>query len=86
MFSTPKQIFARPGPRPAQSDAASPLHRRRLNSVAKEWDDPTIRSKIALAFPDIYELGGSNLGLMILYDLINKRDGPAGRAHLLPLE
>ena len=45
-----------------------------LNSVVKAWDDPTIRSKIALSFPDIYELGGSNLGLMLLYDLINKRD------------
>lgn len=45
-----------------------------LNSVVKSWDDPNIRSKIALAFPDIYELGGSNLGLMILYDLINKHD------------
>ena len=45
-----------------------------LNSVVRAWDDPAIRSKIALAFPDIYELGGSNLGLMLLYDLINKRD------------
>ncbi len=44
-----------------------------LNSVVKDWSDPNIRTKIALAFPDIYELGGSNLGLMILYDLINKR-------------
>jgi radical SAM family uncharacterized protein len=44
-----------------------------LNSIVKDWSDPAIRSKIALAFPDIYELGGSNLGLMILYDLINKR-------------
>lgn len=44
-----------------------------LNSIAKDWTDPRIRAKVALAFPDIYELGGSNLGLMILYDLINKR-------------
>jgi radical SAM family uncharacterized protein len=44
-----------------------------LNSVVKDWDDPAIHTKIALAFPDIYELGGSNLGLHILYDLINKR-------------
>jgi hypothetical protein len=34
-----------------------------LNSVVKDWDDPAIRTKVALAFPDIYELGGSNLGL-----------------------
>lgn len=44
-----------------------------LNSIAKDWSDPTIRAKVALAFPDIYELGGSNLGLMVLYDLINRR-------------
>jgi len=44
-----------------------------LNSVVKDWDDPAIKTKVALAFPDIYELGGSNLGLMVLYDLINRR-------------
>ena len=44
-----------------------------LNSVVKDWSDPGLRDRVALAFPDIYELGGSNLGLMILYDLINKR-------------
>jgi radical SAM family uncharacterized protein len=44
-----------------------------LNSVVKEWDDPAIRTKVALAFPDIYELGGSNLGLQVLYSLINAR-------------
>ncbi len=40
------------------------------NQIAKEWDD--IEYKVALAFPDIYDLGMSNLGLMILYDIINK--------------
>ena len=45
-----------------------------LNTIAKDWSDSAIQSKIALAFPDIYELGGSNLGLMVLYDLINKRE------------
>jgi radical SAM family uncharacterized protein len=44
-----------------------------LNSVVKDWTDPQIHTKIALAFPDIYELGGSNLGQMILYDRINQR-------------
>jgi radical SAM family uncharacterized protein len=43
-----------------------------LNSVVKDWADSALRSKVALAFPDIYELGGSNLGLMVLYDLINR--------------
>ena len=44
-----------------------------LNSVVKDWDDLAIKTKVALAFPDIYELGGSNLGLMVLYDQINRR-------------
>jgi len=41
-----------------------------LNQVVKEWDKAEI--KVALAFPDIYDLGMSNLGLMILYDIINR--------------
>jgi len=45
-----------------------------LNSIVKNWDLPTLQTKVGLAFPDIYELGGSNLGLMVLYDLINRRE------------
>jgi radical SAM family uncharacterized protein len=41
-----------------------------LNQVLKPWD--RIDTRIALAFPDLYDLGMSNLGLAILYDLINK--------------
>jgi radical SAM family uncharacterized protein len=41
------------------------------NSTVKEWD--AIPQRIALAFPDIYDLGMSNLGLAILYDQINQR-------------
>jgi radical SAM family uncharacterized protein len=40
------------------------------NSVVKNWD--TIDVKVALAFPDVYDLGMSNLGLAILYDILNK--------------
>ena len=43
-----------------------------LNSIRKEWDQVDVR--MALAFPDIYDLGMSNLGLMLLYDLVNQRD------------
>lgn len=42
------------------------------NSVNKEWTDERI--KTALIFPDIYDIGISNVGLKILYDLINDRD------------
>ncbi|NIW91434.1 MAG: hypothetical protein GWN20_00625, partial [Phycisphaerae bacterium] len=38
------------------------------NSVVKDWE--TIKTKIALAFPDVYDLGMSNLGLAILYDIV----------------
>ena len=42
-----------------------------FNQIKKIWDRNLI--KIALAFPDIYDIGLSNLGLTILYDIINKR-------------
>ncbi len=41
------------------------------NSIVKDWAG--VRSRVALAFPDTYELGMSNLGLAILYDAVNKR-------------
>lgn len=51
-----------------------------LNQVEKDWEE--IQTRIALIFPDIYDLGMSNLGLTILYDLINKRaDALAERAY-----
>ncbi len=39
------------------------------NSLTKNWE--TIDFKVALAFPDVYEIGISHLGLRILYELIN---------------
>ncbi len=41
------------------------------NSVVKDWDGAAI--KVALAFPDIYDLGMSNLGIMNLYDQLNQQ-------------
>jgi radical SAM family uncharacterized protein len=43
------------------------------NSVVKEWEACDVRW--ALAFPDTYEIGMSNLGLAILYDRLNSQDG-----------
>ncbi len=40
------------------------------NQIVKDWDE--VEFKVALGFPDIYDLGMSNLGVMILYDIINK--------------
>ncbi|CUS04332.2 conserved protein of unknown function [Candidatus Promineifilum breve] len=41
-----------------------------LNQVVKEWD--SVGYRVAMAFPDIYDIGMSNLGWMIHYDIINK--------------
>lgn len=41
------------------------------NSVVKDWDCTAI--KVALAFPDIYDLGMSNLGIMNLYHQVNQQ-------------
>ena len=41
------------------------------NSVVKDWS--SIDVKIALIFPDVYDLGMSNLGLMALYDIVNQQ-------------
>lgn len=43
-----------------------------LGSIKKDWDSSS--TKLCLAFPDLYEIGISNLGHRILYNLINKSD------------
>ncbi len=51
-----------------------------LNSTVKEWDK--VQTKVAFVFPDIYDIGVSNVGLKILYDQINQReDALAERAY-----
>ena len=51
-----------------------------LNAVIKAWD--LVGFRTALVFPDIYDIGVSNVGLKILYDEINKRaDALAERAY-----
>jgi len=42
------------------------------NVVHKDWGSAQV--KVALCYPDIYELGMSNLGLQILYSIINQRE------------
>lgn len=41
------------------------------NIVRKDWDKVDI--KVAFAFPDVYEVGMSHLGLQILYHIVNSR-------------
>jgi radical SAM family uncharacterized protein len=52
------------------------------NSVVKDWDG--VEVKVALAYPDIYEVGMSNLGLMILYDILNGEEGVLGERVYAP--
>ncbi len=52
-----------------------------FNHVAKDWSK--ISTRMALVFPDIYDIGVPNLGVSILYELINKRpDALCERAYL----
>ncbi len=51
------------------------------NSVVKNWEATPYR--LALIFPDVYDLGMSNLGLAILYDIVNRQpDMLAERAYV----
>jgi len=51
-----------------------------LNSVVKDWN--RITNRVAFVFPDIYDIGVSNVGLKILYDQVNQReDALAERAY-----
>ncbi len=44
-----------------------------LNSVVKDWDAAEVRW--ALMYPDAYEVGASNQGIQILYEVLNEQDG-----------
>jgi radical SAM family uncharacterized protein len=51
-----------------------------MNTISKEWTDDL--TSVALVFPDIYDIGISNVGLKILYDQVNMRaDALAERAY-----
>ena len=48
-----------------------------VNSVMKMDEngiiDPAVKIRVAFCFPDVYEIGMSNLGMMILYNMFNQR-------------
>ncbi len=48
---------------------------REINSIKK--DPSKVRLKFCLAFPDVYEVGMSHLGIQILYHLLNSKNGVA---------
>jgi radical SAM family uncharacterized protein/radical SAM-linked protein len=45
---------------------------REINAIFK--DPRAVRLRTVLAFPDLYEVGMSHLGLGILYDILNRRE------------
>lgn len=51
-----------------------------LNATVKDWKKA--KTKVALIFPDVYDIGVSNVGLKVIYDQINQReDALAERAY-----
>lgn len=64
----------------AALDSILPLVEKPARYVGGEWNaihksPGEVHTRIALCFPDTYEIGMSHLGLKILYSLLNKRDG-----------
>ncbi|MBK7723936.1 MAG: hypothetical protein IPI33_01395 [Dehalococcoidia bacterium] len=54
------------------------------NSVTKDWRETAVH--IALAYPDAYDIGMSNMGIGILYDILNKVDDIACERTFAPWE
>jgi radical SAM family uncharacterized protein/radical SAM-linked protein len=53
-----------------------------VNAVKK--DPKAVQLQVALAFPDLYEVGMSHLGMQILYHLLNRRQGIAAERVFVP--
>ena len=52
-----------------------------LNQVVKDWN--SVETHFSMVFPDIYDIGVPNLGVMILYEILNnRRDVLCERAYL----
>lgn len=70
-------------------DSILPLVEKPARYVGGEWNAvhksaSEISARIALCFPDTYEIGMSHLGLKILYSLLNKREGWAAERVYAP--
>jgi radical SAM family uncharacterized protein/radical SAM-linked protein len=53
-----------------------------INSIHKDLD--RVKLHVALAFPDLYEIGTSHFGLQILYHILNSRDEIAAERVFAP--
>ena len=52
------------------------------NVIRKDWSK--VSCTVALSMPDVYEVGMSNLGLKILYEVLNRRDDTAAERVYAP--
>jgi len=73
----------------AELDSILPLVEKPARYVGGEWNavrktPAEIAARIALCFPDTYEIGMSHLGLKILYSLLNKHEGWAAERVYAP--
>ena len=53
-----------------------------FNQIQKDWS--TVKTSMALVFPEIYDIGLPNLGMSILYEWINRRDDALAERVYLP--
>ncbi len=75
--------------REAALDRLLPLVEKPTRYLGGEWnsvskDPATVETSIALAFPDLYEIGMSHLGFRILYALLNDLPGVAAERCFMP--
>jgi radical SAM family uncharacterized protein/radical SAM-linked protein len=73
----------------AELDSILPLVEKPARYVGGEWNAvlksaAEVETRIALCFPDTYEIGMSHLGLKILYSLLNKHEGWAAERVYAP--
>eukprot|EP00667_Euglena_gracilis_P002736 EG_transcript_2742 len=54
-----------------------------LGAVHKPWDSAEVR--MAVSYPEVYEVGISNLGHVVLYSMVNRQDGLLCDRCYLPL-
>ncbi len=54
------------------------------NQIVKDLSETKLR--VGLVFPDLYEVGMSNLGLLIIYYVLNSLPRGLGRESLLTME
>ncbi len=69
------------------SSKTASLYRSKLagerGAIRKDWGG---RVSIALAYPNVYRVGMSNLGFQVVYDLLNRRDYVVAERVFLPEE